>query len=173
MRRRYRDCTRTDGVCARCDRARDGVDCQGRPFTRLETLRRIVAMEQGELAAAAGVSSRHLCLVESGDYKIDSLSLKNVRGLAAALGVDVETLIEGGSAVMKRTFTFEGLEGVLEIKNTRPDDYGNIRTCFTWGGIQEFPTFRSLEQVDRFLADPGALENFIDQAAHAPDEFED
>lgn len=173
MRRRYRDCTRTDGVCGRCDRARNGVDCQGRPFSHLETLRRIAAMEQGELAAAAGVSVRHLCLVESGDCKIDSLSLKNVRALASALGVDVETLIEGGSAVVKKTFTFEGLDGFLEIKNTRLDDYGNIRTRFTWGGIQEFPTFRSLAEVDRFLADPDALADFIDQAAHAPDEFED
>lgn len=173
MRKRYRDCTRADSVCARCDRSRDGLDCHGRAFTSVETLRRLAGLEQGQLAQSAGISPRLLCRVESGESPLDSLSLKNVRALALALAVNVEALIEGGSAAMRKTFEFEGLEGILEIHNTRPDAYGNICTRFTWGAIEEFPTFRSVEQVEKFLADPDALAAFIDHSAHSPDEFED
>lgn len=67
---------------------------------------------------------------------------------------------------MLKTFVFEGIEGQLVIDNPKPNKYGNISAAFTWGEIEEYPTFRSLEEADRFVNDQEAIAHFIDQAAH-------
>lgn len=67
---------------------------------------------------------------------------------------------------MLKKFVFEGIEGQLVIENEKPNKYGNITATFMWGEIKEYPTFRSIEDADRFINDQAAIANFIDQAAH-------
>lgn len=67
---------------------------------------------------------------------------------------------------MLKKFVFEGVEGQLVIDNPEPNKYGNIAAAFTWGEIEEYPTFRSLEDADRFVNDQEEIAHFIDQAVH-------
>ena len=67
---------------------------------------------------------------------------------------------------MLKKFVFEGIEGQLVIDNPVPNKYGNISAAFTWGDIEEYPTFRSLEDADRFVNDQEEIAHFIDQAVH-------
>lgn len=67
---------------------------------------------------------------------------------------------------MLKTFIFEELEGYILIENSTPNKYGNITVKFVWGEIEEYPTFRSLDDIDKFLKNSDDLANFIDQATH-------
>lgn len=67
---------------------------------------------------------------------------------------------------MLKTFIFDGIEGQILVENPVPNKCGNICVRFTWGDIEEYPTFRSLEDADRFVNDQDAIAYFIDQAAH-------
>lgn len=78
--------------------------------------------------------------------------------------LDEECRKEFGEMLL--TFIFEGQEGQLLFESTTPNAHGNICGKFTWGEIEERPTFRSLEQAKAFVADKYELERFIDQACH-------
>lgn len=67
---------------------------------------------------------------------------------------------------MLRTFIFNGIEGQLLIENETPNRHGNIASKFTWGDIEEYPTFRSIEQAEAFILDEEEIACFIDQSIH-------
>lgn len=67
---------------------------------------------------------------------------------------------------MLKTFIFEGIEGQLLIENETPNRCGNITSKFTWGEIEEYPTFRSIDQAEAFVSDGEEIACFIDQSIH-------
>lgn len=93
MRRKYKDCLRTDGNCTRCDMVVDGRDCHRRPITKLEWARLAAGMAQKELAEKSGVQARYIQNVELGQSEAGNLTARNLLALARALGVEPESLI--------------------------------------------------------------------------------
>lgn len=93
MRRKYKDCLRTDGNCTRCDMVVDGRNCHGRPITKLEWARLAANMAQKELAEKSGVQAKLIQNVELGQSKAGNLTARNLLALARTLGVEPESLI--------------------------------------------------------------------------------
>lgn len=67
---------------------------------------------------------------------------------------------------MLKTFIFEGTEGQLLIEDVTPNRHGNIVAKFIWGEVEEYPTFRSIEQAEAFVLDDEEIAHFIDQSIH-------
>lgn len=93
MRRKYKDCLRTDGNCTRCDMVVDGRDCHGRPITKLEWARLGAGLGQKELSELSGVNVRYIQNVELGTSDAGNLTARNILALASALGAPPEDLI--------------------------------------------------------------------------------
>lgn len=93
MRRKYKDCLRTDGNCTRCDMVVDGRDCRGRPITKLEWARLAAGLGQKELAEKSGVNVKYIQNVELGVAGAGNMTARNILALADALGVDARELI--------------------------------------------------------------------------------
>lgn len=93
MRRKYKDCLRTDGNCTRCDMVVDGRDCHGRPITKLEWARLGAGLGQKELSDLSGVNVRYIQNVELGQSDAGNLTARNILALASALGAPPEDLI--------------------------------------------------------------------------------
>ena len=93
MRRKYRDCQRSDGNCAACSMVSYGIDCHGKQITNLEWNRRNAGMSTAELAAASGVNPRLIQLVENGTSEAGNMAAKNLIALAEALEVDPKELL--------------------------------------------------------------------------------
>lgn len=93
MRRKYKDCLRTDGNCTRCDMVVDDRDCHGRPITKLEWARLAANMAQKDLAELSGVNARYIQNVELGKSEAGNMAARNILALARALGVPPEDLI--------------------------------------------------------------------------------
>lgn len=94
------------------------------------------------------------------------LSERKGVSLASIVKTFLDEACEKEFGEMLKTFIFEGIEGQILVENPVPNKYGNICVRFTWGDIEEYPTFRSVKDIDRFAKDPDELANFIDQAAH-------
>lgn len=93
MRRKYRDCQRADGNCTLCPLVIDGVDCRGRPISKLEWARLAAGLGQKELAELSGVNTRYIQNVELGASEAGNMTARNLLSLADALGVDARELI--------------------------------------------------------------------------------
>ena len=93
MRRKYRDCSRTDGDCTVCERVTDRKDCRGKPITNLEWYRRKANLSIKELSERAGVYYRQIQKVELGTSEAGNMTAKNLIAIADAIGVDVKNLI--------------------------------------------------------------------------------
>lgn len=93
MRRKYRDCQRADGNCALCSLVSYGRDCHGENISKLEWMRMSHEMTQKEVADAAGVDTRKIQRLESGEIKMENLALGTAIRLADAFEVDVRDLL--------------------------------------------------------------------------------
>lgn len=93
MRRKYGDCLRTDGNCTRCDMVVNGLDCRGRPITRLEWARLEASLGQKELAEKSGVNVCYIQNVELGKSEAGNMTARNLLAIAGALDADPRTLI--------------------------------------------------------------------------------
>ena len=93
MRRKYRDCSRTDGDCTACDRVTDWKDCRGKTITKLEWHRRKAKLSIKELSEQSGVYYRQIQKVELGSSEAGNMTAKNLIAIADAIGVDVKNLI--------------------------------------------------------------------------------
>lgn len=93
MRRKYRDCIRTDGNCTVCEKAVDFIDCRNRTISKLEWARLAAGMGQKELAENAGVNVRYIQNVELGKSEAGNMTARNLLALADALGVEPRSLI--------------------------------------------------------------------------------
>ena len=93
MRRKYKDCQRSDRNCTLCSLVSYGRDCHNRPITKLEWARQGIGLTQQQLADAAGVNIRLVQKVEGGEAKAENLTAKNLLALADALDVDPNDLI--------------------------------------------------------------------------------
>ena len=93
MRRKYRDCSRTDGDCTVCERVTDRKDCRGKPITNLEWYRRKANLSIKELSERSGVYYRQIQKVELGTSEAGNMTAKNLIAIADAIGVDVKNLI--------------------------------------------------------------------------------
>jgi len=93
MRRKYRDCKRQDGNCTLCTLVSNGLDCRGRPITKLEWARLAVGMGQKELAEKSGVNVKYIQGIEYGKSEAGNMTARNLLTLAGALGVEVRDLI--------------------------------------------------------------------------------
>lgn len=61
--------------------------------SRVAALRHERGLSQQALADAAGMNIRQIQKVESGEYKVENITGKNLLGIADALGVDPRSLI--------------------------------------------------------------------------------
>lgn len=93
MRRRYSDCTKSDGNCAECSLVNYGRDCHNRPIVPLAWSRMAAGIDQPTLAKASGVPLRTIQRVESGAIELGNMTAKNLLALARVLGVAPEALI--------------------------------------------------------------------------------
>ena len=93
MRRKYRDCSRTDGDCTVCERVTDRKDCRGKPITNLEWYRRKANLSIKELSERSGVYYRQIQKVELGTSEAGNMTAKNLIAIADTIGVDVKNLI--------------------------------------------------------------------------------
>ena len=93
MRRKYRDCSRTDGDCTACDRVTDWKDCRGKTITKLEWHRRKANLSIKELSERSGVYYRQIQKVELGTSEAGNMTAKNLIAIADAMGVDVKELM--------------------------------------------------------------------------------
>lgn len=93
MRRKYRECLRTDGNCTRCDMVVDGRDCHGRLITKLEWARLAAGMGQKELSEKSGVQVKLIQNVELGKGEAGNMTTRNIIAIAKTLGVSPESLI--------------------------------------------------------------------------------
>lgn len=93
MRRKYKDCQRSDGNCTLCSLVSYGRDCHNRIITKLEWARQMAGLTQQQLANAAGVNIRLVQKVEGGEAQAGNLTAKNLIALADALGMDPRDLI--------------------------------------------------------------------------------
>lgn len=93
MRRKYGDCQRTDGNCTLCPLVINGVDCRGRPISKLEWARLAAGLGQKELAEKSDVNAKYIQNVELGKSDAGNMTAKNMLALADALGVEVRDLI--------------------------------------------------------------------------------
>lgn len=93
MRRKYRDCQRTDGDCTVCSLVNYGRDCHNNVLTKLEWYRRGAGLSQQELATKSSVHVRQIQRVELGESEAGNLTAKNLLALADVLGVDPHALI--------------------------------------------------------------------------------
>lgn len=93
MRRKYRDCQRTDGDCTVCSLVNYGRDCHNNALTKLEWYRRGAGLSQQELAAKSSVHVRQIQRVELGESEAGNLTAKNLLAVADVLSVDPHALI--------------------------------------------------------------------------------
>lgn len=93
MRRKYRDCQRSDGDCTQCSLVNYGRDCHNRRITNLEWARLIAGLTQQELADRAGINIRQVQKVELGEAEAGNMTAKNLLALADALGTDPRRLL--------------------------------------------------------------------------------
>lgn len=93
MRRKYRDCQRSDGDCTACSLVNYGRDCRNKPITKLEWQRRMAQMSITELSEKSGVNMRLIQNVELGTSEAGNMTAKNLLALASAIGVDPQELI--------------------------------------------------------------------------------
>lgn len=93
MRRKHKDCQRSDGKCTLCSLVSYGRDCHNRIITKLEWARQMAGITQQQLADAAGVNIRLVQKVEGVEAQAGNLTAKNLIALADALGVDPRDLI--------------------------------------------------------------------------------
>lgn len=93
MRRKHKDCQRSDGNCTLCSLVSYGRDCHNRIITKLEWARQMDGLTQQQLADAAGVNIRLVQKVEGGEAQAGNLTAKNLIALADALGMDPRDLI--------------------------------------------------------------------------------
>lgn len=93
MRRKYKDCQRSDGNCTLCSLVSYGRDCHNRIITKLEWARQMAGLTQQQLANAAGVNIRLVQKVEGGEAQAGNLTAKNLIALADALSMDPRDLI--------------------------------------------------------------------------------
>ena len=90
---RYPDCQRADGDCTVCSLSSYGRDCHNAPINQLAYLRQQHGFTQQALANASGVNIRQIQRIESGEGKMENVTLKNSIALADALGVRPEELL--------------------------------------------------------------------------------
>ena len=57
-------------------------------------LRLKLGLTQKQLAAAAGLNSRQLQKIETGEIKLGNVTLANAARLASALGISIEELLQ-------------------------------------------------------------------------------
>lgn len=93
MRRKYRDCQRQDGNCTICSLVSNGLDCRGRPITKLEWARLAAGLGQKELAEKSGVNVKYIQNVECGKGEAGNMAARNLLALANALNVNGKDLI--------------------------------------------------------------------------------
>lgn len=94
MRRKYIDCQRDDGNCLICSALSGGKDCHGRPITNLERYRRDTGLTQAQLAQKAGVYTRVIQKIETGEALAGNVAARNILSIADALNVEVRDLLE-------------------------------------------------------------------------------
>lgn len=93
MRRKYGDCQRQDGNCTLCSLVINGLDCRGRPISKLEWARLAAGMSQKELAERSGINVKYIQHVEHGKGEAGNMSARNLLTLADALNVNGKDLI--------------------------------------------------------------------------------
>lgn len=57
-----------------------------------------LGLTQAQLAQAAGINLRQIQKIESGEIRLDNITLANAARLAAALGCSIEELLEEAAA---------------------------------------------------------------------------
>ena len=60
--------------------------------------RRTLGLTQTQLAQAAGINLRQIQKIESGEIRLDNITLANAARLAAALGCSIEELLKEAAA---------------------------------------------------------------------------
>ena len=93
MRRKYGDCKRQDGNCTLCSLVSNGLDCRGRPITKLEWARLAAGIGQKELGELSGVNVRYIQNVELGKSEAGNMAAKNLSAIADVLKVEIRELI--------------------------------------------------------------------------------
>lgn len=93
MRRKYKDCHRSDGDCTQCSLVNYGFDCHNSRITKLEFLRRSQRMTLRDLSDKSGINYRQIQKIEYGESDMDNITVKTLLALAKALDVDLQELI--------------------------------------------------------------------------------
>ena len=93
MRRKYKDCQRSDGNCALCPLVVDGLDCHGEHIGTVELQRLRLNLTQKELSERAGIDLRRVQRIEKGEISVENLTLGIAVKLADALEIGVLDLL--------------------------------------------------------------------------------
>lgn len=93
MKKRYEDCNRPDGLCGACSLSSYGRDCHSNPINEILRQRSLSGSTQSQLAEKTGINIRQIQKYESGEYKIENMTLKNALALADALECDVREFV--------------------------------------------------------------------------------
>lgn len=93
MKKRYKDCIRTDGMCGVCALVNRGTDCHNNRINGIFYQRTSMGMSQQELAEKSRVNIRQIQRYENSTSDVGNMTLRNALSIASALECDVKDLL--------------------------------------------------------------------------------